>query len=152
MDEAVPDGDEIKPDRSPVGWQLSVDAVDAHAAADFWAAALHYAIEDNSALIERLLAAGHAPESATRRHHGVLAWAEFQALRGDGRRILFHTVPEPKTVKNRWHLDLNVGHDRREAEVVRLVELGARVVEDVRDETGQFTVMVDPEGNEFCVQ
>ena len=62
---------------------------------------------------------------------------------------LFAKVPEPKTAKNRMHLD--VATTDVEAEVARLLELGATRVRDV-DEWGYvWTVMQDPEGNEFCV-
>lgn len=68
---------------------------------------------------------------------------------GSGPAMMFIAVPEPKTVKNRMHLDLDA--DDREAEVARLVELGATVVHD-KDEWGtRWTTLSDPEGNEFCV-
>jgi hypothetical protein len=54
-------------------------------------------------------------------------------------------VPEPKTVKNRLHLDVAAAD--RTAEVQRLVSLGA----SVGREFGTWTLMHDPEGNEFCV-
>lgn len=61
-------------------------------------------------------------------------------------------MPEPKTGKNRVHLDLDVGRDRLDAEVARLVTLGATERYRV-DEPGSFHVtLTDPEGNEFCVQ
>ena len=64
-------------------------------------------------------------------------------------RIQFLRVPEPKAVKNRLHLDL--GAADRDAVVARLIDLGARELA-VHDEDGdRFTVMADPEGNEFCV-
>jgi hypothetical protein len=71
-------------------------------------------------------------------------------------RILFHAVPEPKTVKNRWHLDLYVDHlDKLGAEVERVTALGATTVRDYDDVshgfTNTFVVMLDPAGNEFCV-
>lgn len=63
--------------------------------------------------------------------------------------LMFIQVPEAKTVKNRTHLDLDAAD--REAEVTRLVELGATVVHD-KDEWGtRWTTLTDPEGNEFCV-
>ena len=69
--------------------------------------------------------------------------------------MLFIPVPEPRTVKNRLHIDL-VPRDRaRDEEVARLVELGATVVEDHRDETGTglgWVWLADPEGNDFCVE
>jgi hypothetical protein len=60
-------------------------------------------------------------------------------------RIFFQRVPEPKTVKNRVHLDLRC--DGVETELTRLRELGARVV----SEHDGHVVMCDPEGNEFCL-
>jgi hypothetical protein len=70
---------------------------------------------------------------------------------GLGRRLLFQRVPEAKTVKNRLHLDLHPGPERREAEVERLTELGAGVLRRVSEPAGVWVVMADPEGNEFCV-
>ncbi len=63
--------------------------------------------------------------------------------------MMFIQVPEPKTVKNRTHLDLAT--DNREAEVERLLALGATRIHD-KDEWGlQWTTLADPEGNEFCI-
>jgi hypothetical protein len=62
-----------------------------------------------------------------------------------GPRLWFTQVPEPKTVKNRVHLDLNA--EDPVAELARLTGLGARV----RWETDGLTVLADPEGNEFCL-
>ncbi len=64
--------------------------------------------------------------------------------------ILFQKVPEPKVVKNRVHLDLR-GDSMRD-EVERLTSLGATAVAGGSlGENVRWTVMVDPEGNEFCV-
>jgi predicted enzyme related to lactoylglutathione lyase len=62
---------------------------------------------------------------------------------------LFVKVPELKTAKNRLHLDLAAPDV--EAEVARLVELGAARVADTEEYGYTWTVMADPEGNEFCV-
>jgi predicted enzyme related to lactoylglutathione lyase len=69
-----------------------------------------------------------------------------------GRRpvpLLFQRVPEPRTVKNRTHIDWR--SDDRAAEVARLRDLGG--TELATRSLGDFTwtVMADPEGNEFCV-
>ncbi|MGI8693584.1 MAG: VOC family protein, partial [Geodermatophilaceae bacterium] len=61
-------------------------------------------------------------------------------------------VPEPKTVKNRMHLDLSVGPDARDSEVTRLEGLGATVLAHVDADGSQHVTMADPEGNEFDVQ
>ncbi|MGF1647541.1 MAG: VOC family protein [Kineosporiaceae bacterium] len=67
--------------------------------------------------------------------------------------LLFVTVPESKHGKNRLHLDLVPTDRRRDAEVDRLLALGAALVDDRRraDASG-WVVLADPEGNEFCVE
>ena len=65
---------------------------------------------------------------------------------GGGPRLWFTRVPEPKTVKNRVHLDLRAPDV--DAEAARLVALGARELARVRD----WVVLADPEDGEFCVQ
>ncbi|MFI6354770.1 VOC family protein [Streptomyces sp. NPDC050743] len=148
---------------APLHWKLVIDAADPHAQADFWAAALHYTAEDNSSLIERLLSLGALPREATVEYHRRPAFRDLIAVRhpddpydpetgtGLGRRLLFQRVPEPKTVKNRLHLDLHPGEGRRADEVARLRALGARVLDEVKEPSGAWVVMADPEGNEFCV-
>ena len=66
--------------------------------------------------------------------------------------LLFIKVPEPKSVKNRVHLDIQPALPR-ERELARVLELGATIVEDHRrdDGTGWITV-ADPEGNELCIE
>jgi predicted enzyme related to lactoylglutathione lyase len=65
--------------------------------------------------------------------------------------IFFAKVPEPKTVKNRMHLDIAAPKGMA-AEVRRLTLLGATVVRPFDEDIGMWTVMADPEGNEFCVE
>lgn len=76
-------------------------------------------------------------------------------------RLLFLRAPESKTAKNRVHLDVDMAdratspQQRRPAvdvEVARLVALGATKIADFDDPKGVWTVIRDPEGNEFCVQ
>jgi Glyoxalase-like domain len=69
-----------------------------------------------------------------------------------GLSLLFQVVPEGKVVKNRIHLDLQPD-TTRDAEVARLLDLGATLVGDHRrpDGTGWVT-LADPAGNEFCVE
>ncbi|MGW1881239.1 VOC family protein [Streptomyces sp. NPDC001970] len=145
-------------------WKLVIDATDPLAQADFWAEALGYVTEDNSALIERLLGVGAVPPELTVERHGRRFWRDLAAVRhpddpyeeetgtGLGRRLLFQRVPEVKTVKNRLHLDLHPGPERRDTEVARLEGLGATVLRRVKEPGGEWVVMQDPEGNEFCVQ
>ena len=70
---------------------------------------------------------------------------------GNGPKLLLQRVAEPKTSKNRMHLDIEVPDIEREAK--RLLDLGAqRVSESTCSEHGStWILMADPEGNEFCV-
>jgi hypothetical protein len=150
---------------TPVHHQLVVYASDPHPLARFWAAAMGYVLEDNTALIEPLLAGGAAKESDTVMIDGRRFWAEAVAIRhpddsidehtgiGHGRRVLFERQVTQKTDENRFHLDLNVGRDRIAEETERLVRLGATLLYERRDPPrGYFNRMTDPEGNEFCLQ
>ncbi|MEC4018838.1 VOC family protein [Streptomyces sp. H27-D2] len=146
-----------------VHWKLVIDAADPHRQADFWAAAMGYEVEDHSALIARLLGFGAVDESAVTEHAGRRSWLDLVAVRhpddpydhdtgvGAGRRLLFQRVPEPKTVKNRLHIDLHPEPGTREDETTRLEGLGATVLRRVKEPAGAWTIMSDPEGNEFCV-
>ena len=87
----------------------------------------------------------------------ALAWvvvnddpAEFEIRPAPDRLpgLLFVRVPEPKTLKNRLHLDFRP--DDRDAAVARLLGLGASRA-DVGQGDESWTVLADPEGNEFCV-
>jgi hypothetical protein len=122
-------------------WTLGCDAADPHRIAAFWAGALGYVAEpgyddpDGASIID--------PE-------------------GVGPAISFLRVPEGKTAKNKMHIDLRVAGEppwdmaERErlirAKSVDLVAAGAQLVreEHYGDELGHI-VMLDPEGNEFCV-
>ena len=75
----------------------------------------------------------------------------YVSLRSHDVALTLQQVEEPKTVKNRMHLDLLV--DDVELEVSRLEDLGAtRLTPTAREEFGQtWFVLADPEGNEFCL-
>jgi predicted enzyme related to lactoylglutathione lyase len=79
---------------------------------------------------------------------------QFVALRAPadeaiGFDILFQKVPEPKVAKNRAHIDFDA--DDPEAEVERLVGLGGSKLASHSLGSFRWTVVADPEGNEFCV-
>jgi predicted enzyme related to lactoylglutathione lyase len=87
----------------------------------------------------------------------VPSWVEESAVQETpwdriGPGMVFVPVPEGKTVKNRLHIDLapHVTQDR-EAEIARLERLGATRTGVGQSETVSWTVLADPEGNEFCV-
>ena len=107
---------------------LNVDCHDPGPLARFWATALGYRLDDEDDECASIVPV-----------EGAAGWS-----------MLFFVVPEGKTVKNRLHLDLSPP-ETMVAEVQRLLEAGATVQGRV-DEGGSFwTVMLDPEGNEFCV-
>ncbi len=105
--------------------------------ARFWAAAIaDYDVRAyDAAEIARLAAAGFTPETDP-----------TVMVDGPGPSLCFQKRTPMRTGRNPIHLDL-VGGDRR-SEIARLTGLGA----SVRDELPTFTVMLDPEGNQFCVQ
>jgi predicted enzyme related to lactoylglutathione lyase len=65
--------------------------------------------------------------------------------------ICFMPVTDAKTVKNRVHVDLTTSAADRDQEIERLVGLGARRVDVGQTGEESWTVLADPEGNEFCV-
>jgi len=105
--------------------QVIVDAADPVALGRWWAAALGWVVVDES------------PDEYEIR-------PERDRLPG----LLFGRTPDAKTVKNRLHLDFRP--DDRDAEVARLLALGARHV-DIGQGEQPWVVLADPEGNEFCV-
>jgi Glyoxalase-like domain len=135
--------------------QVVIDSSSPHELADWWAEALGWQVEtQDESFIQKMVDTGAASEEDTTRHRGALVWKVGAAVNSpdpERPRLLFQLVPEPKTVKNRLHLDVRVGADRREAEVARLLSLGA--TELWRGSQGPFewATLADPEGNEFCV-
>jgi predicted enzyme related to lactoylglutathione lyase len=105
--------------------QIVVDAEDPARLARWWAEALGYQIVHES-----------PDEVEIRRSPDELPG------------LLFGVSPDVKTVKNRLHID--VRPDDQEAEVERLVDMGARHV-DIGQHEVSWVVLADPEGNEFCV-
>ena len=146
---------------TPVGFQVVIDCADPHAQARFWAAAIGYEVEDHDATIRGLLEGGRVPAALTLEVDGVMNWKDAVAIRRAGAdeeealrpggRVLFVRVPEPKTVKNRVHLDLHPPAGTRDAEVERLTGLGARVLYEHDEMDGRWVTLADPEGNEFCI-
>lgn len=107
---------------------VTVDCADARTVAEFWAAATGRRIAEQQS----------TPE------HVVLLPSDGAA--GEP-RYTFNRVPEPKTVKNRVHLDLTT--DTFDAEAERLLGLGARKLADHQTSTARWTTFADVEGNEF---
>jgi hypothetical protein len=106
---------------------LTIDCADPRSLASFWTQALGYELKE-----------------------ALDDVAEIVDPSGRGWPLLFIVVPEGKSVKNRLHLDVRPPASMNE-EVERLEAAGATVQRRV-DEGGSFwTIMQDPEGNEFCV-
>jgi Glyoxalase-like domain len=141
-----------------VEFQVTFDSADPAAQAAFWAGALHYELQPPPSGFPSWDAALDAWGVPTERRNDRSAIIDPV---GAGPRVFFQRVPEPKTSKNRVHLDLRAaaglsGEARLaalEAECARLVALGARRVQRFEPDalSGGFIVMFDPEGNEFCL-
>jgi hypothetical protein len=120
--------------------EIVVDSHDPDAQAAFWAAALDYHVVRTEEGQVEIAAAELEPRDLAEQ---VRQAPVVPAL-------VFVTVPEGKTAKNRLHLDVRPVDCSHEAEVQRLTALGARRA-DVGQGTQPWTVLADPEGNEFCV-
>ena len=122
-------------------YTVVVDCRDVQAQAQWWAKALDwkviYEADDEVVLVPR-----HASEELVR----ATPWEQIPP------GLVFVPVPEGKTVKNRLHIDL-APHtsDDRDAEIDRLLEMGATRVDVGQSEKATWDVLADPEGNEFCV-
>ncbi|MFI9168701.1 VOC family protein [Streptomyces lincolnensis] len=138
----------------PTEISLTLDCTDTRLLAAFWKTALGYVDEPPPAPFatrEEWLAQFDLPEDDSADDAAWLCDPE-----GVGPRLSLLKVPEPKTVKNRLHMDVRVpGHGspaerwaRIGAESERLVKAGGSVLEEF---DGHHIVMADPEGNEFCV-
>jgi hypothetical protein len=116
--------------------ELAIDCADPEGLARFWRAVLDYEVQDED---DGIVTIGPTTVPDGERRVGPVPPA-----------LTFARVPEPKTVKNRIHLDVNPTDREQDEEVRRLVELGARHV-DVGQGDASWVVLADPEGNEFCV-
>jgi len=143
----------------PYDFQIVADASQPHVLADWWAETLGWVVEpSDEAFIRRMVAEGYATDDDTMTHNGALVWKAGAAIRhpdvpsGLARpRILFQLVPEPKTAKNRMHLDVRVGEENVDAEVAKLAGRGATYLYKASQGPHWWVTMADPEGNEFCV-
>lgn len=133
---------------------LTLDSTDAQVLASFWKTALGYIDQPPPspfATRAEWLAQFDLPEDDLPEHAAWLCDPD-----GVGPRLSILNVPEPKTAKNRLHIDIRVpghgGPDERwariRAEAERLVQAGGRVLQE---DDQHHVVMADPEGNEFCV-
>jgi predicted enzyme related to lactoylglutathione lyase len=112
--------------------EIAIDCHDHERLGEFWAAVLGYAVTDTS--------------------DGPREWyRQLKGPPGSGPTVLVVRTPDgPKTTKNRVHLDVNATDRDQEAEVARILTLGATRV-DIGQGEQTWVVLADPEGNEFCV-
>ncbi|WP_405678889.1 VOC family protein [Streptomyces sp. NBC_00868] len=109
---------------------ITFDCSDAYSLGQFWAAALDGSLADDDFPGD--------PEAL---------------VTAPGMALLLVTVPDPKTIKNRVHMDLQPQDRTRDEEVERILALGATVFGDHRNADGTgWVTLADPEGNEFCVE
>jgi predicted enzyme related to lactoylglutathione lyase len=106
---------------------ISFDAHNAAQLAQFWAEALHRTVNDG-------------------------ATEDFASIAADtdsrlGPLLIFHKVPEAKTIKNRVHFDLEAAEVLTEAD--RLTSLGAKQIRSLAENNNRWISFLDPEGNEF---
>jgi hypothetical protein len=138
--------------------QVVFDAADPGRLAAFWGEALGYVEQDPPD--------GFASWQAWAEANGIPReeWNNYAARvdpDGVGPRLYFQRVPEPKTAKNRVHLDLDVSGGRGTppeeararvaAAVERAVAAGATKLREVDERDEHWVVLQDPEGNEFCL-
>lgn len=115
---------------------VTFDCSDALVVGTFWSAALDRPLDPQAS--SEYAAIGFAGRRDS------VGWAP-----ADDPTWLFVQVPEAKVAKNRVHLDVMAPDV--DAEVARLVDLGATRVADMEEYGYTWTVMTDPDGNEFCV-
>jgi hypothetical protein len=136
----------------PRRFGVTIDCRDPRALAAFWRLVLDFEDEPS-------------PE-------GYPNWAEYDSAHGvsaedaeaghtiidptgSGPRIYFQEVPDAKLVKNRVHLDVVASPTHEWPEVLstadRIAANGGCVVGESNDPDDRFIVMMDPEGNEFCL-
>jgi hypothetical protein len=139
--------------------QVVFDCADPEKLSSFYAAALHYKLQDPPSGFnswEEALKAWDIPEEE---------WNSASAIvdpEGKGPRIYFQQMDTPKLGKNRLHIDINASgglkiplEERKkqvDSEVQRIILLGAKKDHELEDSREYCVVMLDSEGNEFCVQ
>ena len=139
--------------------QVTFDAADPPALAAFWGELIGYVEQDPPEGFDSWEAWAEANDVPRER------WGDYAARvdpDGAGPRLYFQRVPEPKTAKNRVHLDLDVGGGRGTpmeelrrnvaAAVERAVAAGATTLRKVDEGGEHWVVLQDPEGNELCMQ
>jgi hypothetical protein len=122
--------------------ELAIDCADPSGLARFWCAVLGYEVQD---------------DGEDDGEDGVVTIGSPLVPEGRSRpgpvppTLTFARVPEGKTIKNRLHMDLNPTDTDQEAEVRRVLALGARPADVGQTGDESWVTLADPEGNEFCI-
>jgi hypothetical protein len=130
-------------------FQVTIDAAAPRALGAFWCEVLAYVEQPPPPGFdtwEDALDAMHIDRSDPDRAFAIVD------PEGVGPRVFLQKVPEGKTAKNRVHLDVQVGTDVMHERADALVALGATVVGEFDEPGGHWITLLDPEGNEFCIQ
>ncbi|MDE0122110.1 MAG: VOC family protein [bacterium] len=147
----------MTPPHPPGITAVVVDVTDPNIMAEFWTFALGYVLQPPPQGFETWKAFADALDMSAEDRERYTA---IMDPKGVGPRIVFQKVPEGKTAKNRWHIDIDIidqslpedQHDQiRKAGVAAMIERGASEVERFDEVVGRWVLMTDPEGNEFCV-
>lgn len=139
--------------------QICIDCENAHDQADWWAETLGWVLEPtDQEFIESLLQQGFASPEQLIEHNGQRVWKDGAAICRPGEeaapdrlRILFQPVPEPKTVKDRIHLDVHLNGRTKDEARSDLEARGAVFLYAESQGPSTWYTMADPEGNEFCI-
>lgn len=146
-------------------FQVTVDCADPDRLARFWAAALHYQLQEPPDGFDTWADYWRSRGLPEEEVGDAIGYDAIVDPSGTGPRMWFQQVPEKKSVKNRLHLDLDVTNRRSgtlevrreliDTEAARLVALGATISRVAGPEIGiadyYAITLLDPEGNEFCI-
>lgn len=123
-------------------YQMAIDAHDISSLARWWADVLGWRVGFEDADEANVI----PPEASDDPTDDAATWQTQRTC------LVFVPVPEGKTVKNRLHIDLapHIAQDR-EAEIEALLAKGATRLDVGQPADVTWTVLADPEGNEFCV-
>jgi hypothetical protein len=135
--------------------QITYDCRDVHRLCGWWAARLGYVVADTDETVRDLLDAGVITAEDVMTYDGRLVFATAAAATdpdGVGPRLYFQAVGEPKSAKNRVHLDISRGDQGLDEAIAEYVAAGAAFIGYGEQPGNRWAVMADPEGNEFCIQ
>ncbi len=108
--------------RPTMAMEIAIDTLDASAIRPFWKAALNFHESPDGSLFDP---ADQLPS------------------------VWFQQMEDPRTERNRFHLDVTVAHDEAEARIAQVIAAGGRV--GPTSLPPSFTVLIDAEGNEVCI-